>query len=224
MAALNKNLRDAFKSERLVYKALEDSKDDQAFFLQVVSDPVHQSLARTHPRMPAGHKKADEMIKILLGGIMSVKICLSPTESRRFKEKSAEPHGKTDGTAKEEGQEEVLIPIGFVTILNRHEHSVYVAQHRNATLGISLVEEFRGKGYGGEAINWALDWAFFAAGLHRVSLECFSFNTNAYKLYKKLGFVEEGRQREVMYYERGWHDAILFSMLEQEWEKLRDLK
>ena len=91
-------------------------------------------------------------------------------------------------------------------------------------IGLSLAEEFRGQGYGGEAINWVLDWAFQHAGLHRIGLSAFSYNHNALKLYRKLGFVEEGREREAVFQNRAWHDIVLLSMLEHEWEELRGLK
>lgn len=74
------------------------------------------------------------------------------------------------------------------------------AHHRNAVIGISTADGYRGKGYGGEAINWALHWAFQHGGLHRVSKGAFSFNHNALRLYRRLGFVDEDREREAIYY------------------------
>jgi RimJ/RimL family protein N-acetyltransferase len=231
MAALNQDLKNALTSERLVYKAIEDTKDDKAFVLKVAGDPIVQSLSGASPRMPMGEKKAERLIQFFQGALLAVKICLSPAESRRFRSESKKQVAKTDDDAKEkegegegEGEEEAVIPIGFIALFHRVEQSIHTAHHRNATLGMSLGEGFRGKGYGTEALNWTLDWAFYAAGLHRVQLECFSFNHNAEKTYRKVGFVEEGRQREVLYYQRGWHDFILFGMLEHEWEKLRGLK
>jgi RimJ/RimL family protein N-acetyltransferase len=113
------------------------------------------------------------------------------------------------------------IAIGHLSLFNILGQET--SHHRNLTLGISLAPGFRGKGYGGEAINWGLDWAFRYAGVHRVGLSTFSYNENAIKLYRKLGFVEEGREREAIYHLRAWHDVLSFSMLEQEWEKLREL-
>lgn len=36
---------------------------------------------------------------------------------------------------------------------------------------------------------------------------------------RKLGFVFEGRKRELLWYNGGWHDLLSFSMLEREWKK-----
>ncbi|PMD41105.1 acyl-CoA N-acyltransferase, partial [Hyaloscypha variabilis F] len=59
----------------------------------------------------------------------------------------------------------------------------------------------QGKGYGTEAINWALDWAFRVAGMHCVRLWCFSFNKGALRLYERIGFVREGIERESYYHD-----------------------
>ena len=76
----------------------------------------------------------------------------------------------------------------------------------------------------GEAINWMLDWAFRYAGLHAVRLHVYSYNVGAVRLYERLGFVKEGSQREALFFDRGWHDVLSYSMLEREWEALRGLR
>ena len=76
------------------------------------------------------------------------------------------------------------------------------------------------QGYGSEAIKWVLGWGFRIAGLHRIGVECFSYNAGARELYEgKLGFEFEGREREVLWHNGGWHDLLSFSMLESEWKK-----
>ena len=94
-------------------------------------------------------------------------------------------------------------------------------QHRNVTLGIMIASGYRGQGYGTEAINWTLDWAFTYGAQHRVSLSCFGFNERALRLYDRLGFVREGLQRERCRFGREWYDEIFFGMLESDWESVR---
>lgn len=72
-------------------------------------------------------------------------------------------------------------------------------------------------------INWAPDWGFQRANLHRVGLTVSSYNYRAEGLYRKWGFVEEEREKEVVFFERKWYDCIHFSMLEDEWMKLRTM-
>jgi RimJ/RimL family protein N-acetyltransferase len=89
--------------------------------------------------------------------------------------------------------------------------------HRWTEIGIDILPNFQGKGYGREAIEWALDYAFRRAGLHRVKIRAFEWNTGAVKLYEKLGFKHEGRERETLWHEGRWWDGVMMGMLEGEW-------
>ncbi len=80
------------------------------------------------------------------------------------------------------------------------------------------------KGYGSEAINWAVDWAFNYANVHKVEIGTASYNERAAHLYERLGFKFEGRKREVIFMNRRWYDLVEFGMLEHEWAELRGKK
>lgn len=51
-------------------------------------------------------------------------------------------------------------------------------------------------------------------------LGAFEFNDGAVRLYKKLGFVLEGREREAIWHEGRFWDGIEYSMLQREWKEL----
>jgi RimJ/RimL family protein N-acetyltransferase len=78
--------------------------------------------------------------------------------------------------------------------------------------------EDRHHGYGAEAICRILLYAFEALGLNRVGLSVFEFNEEAISTYEKLGFSVEGRLRGVVRRGNTFHDAILMSVLKEEWE------
>lgn len=82
-----------------------------------------------------------------------------------------------------------------------------------------IFKAYQNKGYGSEAIQWVLWWAFQQGGLHRISIGCFSYNDGARRLYEKLRFVYEGRLRESVWFNGGWHDTIWWSLLEDEWRE-----
>ena len=84
---------------------------------------------------------------------------------------------------------------------------------------VATAPEHQGKGYGSEAVQWALGWGFDMAGLHRIGIEAFSYNEGAMRLYEKLGFVMEGRRREEIWFDGGWHDFVTYGMLEGEWRE-----
>jgi RimJ/RimL family protein N-acetyltransferase len=57
---------------------------------------------------------------------------------------------------------------------------------RGGLLAVVLKKCMWGKGYGTELVGWVVQHAFKFLGLHRVSLEVFSYNVGAIALYKKM--------------------------------------
>ncbi|MFJ4220264.1 GNAT family N-acetyltransferase [Curtobacterium luteum] len=94
-------------------------------------------------------------------------------------------------------------------VLNELEDDDRSVNYRIALTGPAL----RGRGYGTEAGRAVVTWAFDVVGLHRVSLEVYAFNPAAQRSYEKIGFVVEGRAREVLRDGDGWVDAITMGML-----------
>ncbi len=76
----------------------------------------------------------------------------------------------------------------------------------------------RGRGYGQEAIQLALNFAFNELNLHRVCLTVFAYNTAAVALYERLGFVREGVYREHVHRDGQRYDMILYGLLRHEWD------
>ena len=93
---------------------------------------------------------------------------------------------------------------------------------RSASVRLALLPNYRGRGYGREAVFEVLRYAFDGGPdgsgphLHRVGLEVLSINPRARALYESLGFREEGRLRDVRPDGDGWSDAIVMSILEDE--------
>ena len=63
------------------------------------------------------------------------------------------------------------------------------------SLGISLDAGWRGQGLGNLLLSLLLDWAEQEPGVEKVALAVFADNEPALRLYRKLGFVEEGRRQ-----------------------------
>ncbi|MFS0703817.1 GNAT family N-acetyltransferase [Cellulomonas sp. 179-A 9B4 NHS] len=87
---------------------------------------------------------------------------------------------------------------------------------RCAGLRLAMRPVYRGRGYGTEAIELVLGFAFEGLGMHRVELEALSINSRAVSLYENIGFRVEGRRRDAYRDGDGWCDAIVMSMLEDE--------
>lgn len=179
--------------------------------IQTQQDPVVMALASSAALQPVGAKEMNDTIGAISNALLGVAIELLPEEAdRQFPDRIKQFAPKP-------------VVIGNMTI-GWGGVSLRTVHHRNASMGITLAQPFQGKGYGTEAINWMLDWAFGHMGLHTVSLTAASYNQRGIGLYKKLGFRVEGRRKETIYFDRGWHDEIDFGMTEHEWEALRGRK
>ena len=90
--------------------------------------------------------------------------------------------------------------------------------HGETFVGIGIGErEFWGKGYGTEAMNLVLRFAFIELNLQRVSLNEFSYNPRGIRSYEKVGFVHEGRQRQVLRRDGQRYDLVFMGILREEW-------
>jgi RimJ/RimL family protein N-acetyltransferase len=70
---------------------------------------------------------------------------------------------------------------------------VEVSRHGFGELGMLVDRGWRGRGVGSALVAAAAGWAR-GQGLHKLSLEVFAHNTAAIALYRKAGFIEEGRR------------------------------
>lgn len=93
---------------------------------------------------------------------------------------------------------------------------------RSAWVGIGIGDpEYRGKGYGTEAMQLVLRYAFTELNLHRVNLGVFDFNKRAIRSYEKCGFKYEGTEREFIYKDDQRWDVFNMGILHSEWEALQ---
>ena len=65
--------------------------------------------------------------------------------------------------------------------------------HGFGEIGMAVAREWRGQGVGAALLAAATGWAR-ERGLHKLSLGVFAHNEAALGLYRKFGFVEEGRR------------------------------
>ncbi len=86
--------------------------------------------------------------------------------------------------------------------------------HRG-TLGMGIVPAYRGRGLGRKLINATLAQAR-KAGFVRIELSVHSDNAHAISLYDKAGFVREGVQRDAVYVDGEYRDAIVMAIVERE--------
>lgn len=77
-----------------------------------------------------------------------------------------------------------------------------------------------GNGYGTEAIMLLMQYAFEQLKFHRIAIGVVGFNERAIYFYKKVGFKEEGLQRDGYYYNHRRYDFVMMSILEDEYREI----
>ncbi|KAJ5833820.1 GNAT family acetyltransferase [Penicillium riverlandense] len=181
-----------FHSQRLFFRALEENEKDEAFFCKLCLEPQVMFMASPVPTVPMSAASIKELRKeFAKDSLLMVLICKQPESADK------EPE-----------------PIGLTNLRNnKFMHS------RNAELGIMIMPEHQGKGYGPEAISWILDWGFTEQGLHRIELGTYELNERAQKAYVGMGWVVEGRKREALFKAGRFWDVIIMGILAAEWKE-----
>jgi RimJ/RimL family protein N-acetyltransferase len=114
---------------------------------------------------------------------------------------------------------EITIPIGNIAL-----SSIHPKDHR-AVFGIAIGEkDYWSKGYGTEAANLIIRYGFEQLNLHRINSSAISFNERSLRLHLRVGFKEEGRQREAVFKNGEYHDHVMFGLLREEWGKMNKTK
>ncbi|EON97731.1 putative gnat family protein [Phaeoacremonium minimum UCRPA7] len=189
-----------FRSQRLVYRAVEDSPEEEAFLHRITTDIegfANSNVGLSKPQNKESTKGWRKYLteKTLISAIFCVTSLTDPESTPE--------------------------PIGVVTLTGTSPHN---AHHRNANISVDVLPSHQRKGYGSEAIQWVLQWGFQMAGLHRIGIESFEYNEGAGRLYERLGFTLEGRKRDYLWFNGEWHDMLGFSMLEDEWRELQKVQ
>ena len=90
----------------------------------------------------------------------------------------------------------------------------------NGKVGFGIVDRdpaLWGQGLGGDAVDAIVDFAFGELRMERVWLDTDAHNARAQAVYRKAGFVEEGRFRHAWFQYGVFSDDVRMAMLRDEW-------
>lgn len=91
---------------------------------------------------------------------------------------------------------------------------------RSAEFAIMIGDkDYWGKGLGKSITKHMLSYAFNELNMYRIQLSVLESNEKAIKLYKDMGFVQEGILRKAQFKNSNYIDVILMSMLKEEYEE-----
>jgi RimJ/RimL family protein N-acetyltransferase len=80
-----------------------------------------------------------------------------------------------------------------------------------------LDPDHHGQGYGSEAAELLVRYAFEDRNVRRIGARAGSFNEASIGLLESLGFQQEGRRREAAWYRGEYHDMLLYGLLRSAW-------
>jgi RimJ/RimL family protein N-acetyltransferase len=102
---------------------------------------------------------------------------------------------------------------------------VYVSNidSREGWIGYCLNRQFWGQGYATETARALLEFGFNNLNLHRIFATCDPANIASAHILEKIGMQYEGHLRENVYCKGGWHDELLYAILEEEWKTNYDI-
>ena len=122
-------------------------------------------------------------------------------QEREWIRRYADDAGKLAIAAEESGR---IIGVLFLESSSR-QRLAHVA-----TLHMSVAKEWRSRGVGTALLQSAIEWAKSHPVIEKLGLAVFSSNSRAIGLYRKLGFVEEGRRpREIKFGPDMYVDDVL---------------
>lgn len=87
------------------------------------------------------------------------------------------------------------------------------------SVGMQIDRDHRGKGYGTAAMEIVLRYAFYERRLNKYYGSVLESNIASATMLKKLGCVEEGRRRQMVYSQGRYYDEILFGLTREEFER-----
>lgn len=102
-------------------------------------------------------------------------------------------------------------PVGNVALLEISKID------RNAGIFIAIGDKnYWGQGIAKQALEFITDYGFKKQKLHKIWLHVYELNQRAIGLYKKFGFAEEGRHKEMIFIDNKFSDEIFMSLINPE--------
>ncbi|MGM0605209.1 MAG: GNAT family N-acetyltransferase [Halobacteriota archaeon] len=110
-------------------------------------------------------------------------------------------------------------PVGYVSVSESEYGPTETARSRAGELAYWIAPAHHGRGYGSDAANRIVEYAFTDRNLRRLSAHVGAFNDASIALLESLGFEREGTQREAAWYRGEYHDMHWYGLLRSEWQR-----
>lgn len=94
-------------------------------------------------------------------------------------------------------------------------------RHGTFKYGAAIFREHWRKGYATEAIMILLRYYFEELRYQKVTAHIYAFNESSIALHEYLGFLQEGRLRNMIFTQGQYYDEYLYGLTKSEYEKLQ---
>lgn len=86
-------------------------------------------------------------------------------------------------------------------------------KNKRAGIGIFIQPQFQNKGYGKEALNLLIKYAFIHLDLHQLYANITDDNKNSIKLFESLEFKKIGSKKDWIYFNNTYKNELLYQLI-----------
>jgi len=98
-------------------------------------------------------------------------------------------------------------PVGMIDLFD------FNPQHQRVGIGILITSENQTKGYGSEALEMIIDYAFTYLNVHQIFANITSDNLNSISLFEKFNFKKVGLKKDWVYSNATFKNEILYQLI-----------
>ena len=100
-------------------------------------------------------------------------------------------------------------PVGMIDLFD------FNPQHQRVGLGILINPTHQNKGYGAEALELIIDYAFTYLNVHQIFANITSNNINSIALFEKFKFIKSGVKKDWINSNSSFKDEILYQLIKE---------
>lgn len=99
------------------------------------------------------------------------------------------------------------IPVGMIDLFD------FNPQHKRVGVGILILPEYQGNGFGSEALEMVIDYAFTYLNVHQIFANITAENKKSITMFEKFNFEKVGIKKDWIYTNDSFKDEILYQLI-----------
>ena len=99
------------------------------------------------------------------------------------------------------------IPVGMIDLFD------FNPQHNRVGVGILILPENQGKGYGSEALKMVIDYAFTYLNVHQIFVNIIADNHKSIALFEKFNFKKIGIKKDWIFDNTNYKDELFYQLI-----------